>query len=106
MTAVGWIALALTIFGVFPLAAASILQAVGPRRSTGTANTLRPQLYLLGTFLDIVAWGCSMVALSELAVYLVESVLAGSLAVTVVAARVILKSHLRGIDIVAVAVSV
>ncbi|MEU4239846.1 hypothetical protein [Actinoplanes sp. NPDC026619] len=106
MTAMGWIALALTIFGAFAFAAASILQAVGARRSTGMANTLRHPLYLLGTFLDLLAWGCSMVALSELAVYLVESVLAGSLAITVVAARVILKSHLRGVDVVAVAVSV
>jgi hypothetical protein len=106
MTSMGWIALALTIFGAFAFAAASILQAIGARRSTGMAKTLGHPLYLLGTFLDLVAWGCSMVALSELAVYLVESVLAGSLAITVVAARVILKSHLRGIDVVAVAVSV
>ncbi|GIM94608.1 hypothetical protein [Paractinoplanes toevensis] len=106
MTTMGWIALALTIFGAFAFAAASIFQAIGARRSTGMANTLRHPLYLLGTFLDLLAWGCSMVALSELAVYLVESVLAGSLAVTVVAARVILKSRLRGIDVVAVAVSV
>ncbi|GIF18998.1 drug/metabolite transporter (DMT)-like permease [Actinoplanes tereljensis] len=106
MTSMGWIALALTIFGAFAFAAASIFQAMGARRSSGMANTLRHPLYLLGTFLDLVAWGCSMVALSELAVYLVESVLAGSLAVTVVAARVILKSRLRGIDVVAVAISV
>ncbi|GAA2630085.1 hypothetical protein [Paractinoplanes durhamensis] len=106
MTPMGWIALALTIFGAFAFAAASILQAIGARRSTGMAKTLGHPLYLLGTLLDLVAWGCSMVALSELAVYLVESVLAGSLAVTVVAARVILKSRLRGIDVVAVAVSV
>ena len=43
-----------------------------------------------------------MIALRELAVYLVESVLAGSLALTVVAARLFLASRLRKRDTAAV----
>jgi hypothetical protein len=106
MTGAGWVALAITIFGAFAYAAASILQAVGARRSTGTVKTLSHPLYLLGTGFDLLAWVASMVALGQLAVYVVESVLAGSLAVTVVAARLILKSRLRTVDVIAVTVSV
>jgi hypothetical protein len=106
MTAAGWIALAITVFGAFAYAAASILQAVGARRSTSTVRTMGHPLYLLGTGCDVLAWLGSMIALRELAVYLVESVLAGSLAVTVVFARMFLGSRLRRRDVAAVVVSV
>ena len=106
MTAAGWVALAITVFGAFSYAAGSILQAVGARRSTGMVRTLGHPLYLLGVVCDLLAWAGSMVALRELAVYLVESVLAGSLALTIVAARVILKSRLRRRDVAAISVSV
>ena len=106
MTVAGWVALAIAICGAFGYAAASILQAVGARRSTGTVRTLGHPLYLIGTACDVLAWAGSMIALRELAVYLVESVLAGSLAVTVVAARLFLKSRLRKRDVAATVVSV
>ncbi|MFI6073522.1 hypothetical protein ACIA5C_18285 [Actinoplanes sp. NPDC051343] len=106
MTSAGWIALAITIFGAFAYAAASILQAVGARRSTGTVQTLGHPLYIVGTVCDLLAWAGSMVALRELAVYLVESVLAGSLAITVVAARIFLASRLRRRDAAAIVVTV
>lgn len=106
MTTAGWTALAITILGAVGYAAASILQAIGASRSTGTVRTLGHPLYLLGLVCDILAWAGSMVALQQLAVYLVESVLASSLAITVVAARLFLKSHLRRRDVIAVAVTV
>ena len=106
MTSAGWIALAIAVFGAFCYAAGSILQAVGARRSTTTVRALGHPLYLLGLGLDILSFVGSMVALRELAVYLVESVLASSLAITVVAARIFLKARLRNRDIAAVVVSV
>jgi hypothetical protein len=106
MTATGWVMLAITIFGAFAYAAASIFQALGARRATSTVKAFAQPLYIIGSVLDLLAWAGSMVALSELAVYVVESVLAGSLALTVIGARVILKSRLRAIDIVAVGVSI
>lgn len=106
MTVTGWVMLAITIFGAFAYAAASIFQALGARRATSTVKAFSHPLYLIGTVLDLLAWAGSMIALSELAVYVVESVLAGSLAITVVSARVILKSRLRAIDVIAVGVSV
>jgi hypothetical protein len=106
MTPAGWIALAMAVFGAFSYGAGSILQAVGAMRSTGTVRTLGHPLYLMGVGCDLLAWVASMIALRELAVYQVQSVLAGSLAVTVVAARLILASRLRGRDVAAVAVTI
>ena len=106
MTSAGWTALGIAVFCSFCYAAGSILQAVGARRSTSTVRALGHPLYLIGDALDLVAFAGSMVALQQLAVYLVESVLAGSLAVTVVAARIFLKARLRNRDIAAVVVSV
>jgi hypothetical protein len=106
MTGAGWFALAVAVFGAFCYAGGSILQAVGARRSTTTVRALGHPLYLIGVLLDLLAFAGSMVALRELAVYLVESVLAGSLAITVVAARIFLKARLRGRDVAAVVISV
>jgi hypothetical protein len=106
MTAAGWVALAMAVFGAFSYGVGSILQAIGAMRSTGTVRTLGHPLYLLGVGCDLLAWAASMVALRELAVYQVQSVLAGSLAVTVVAARLVLASRLRGGDVGAVIVTI
>jgi hypothetical protein len=106
MSAAGWTALAITVFGALSYGAGSILQAVGARRSTGTVRTLGHPLYLLGVGCDLIAWAGSMIALRELAVYQVQSILAGSLAVTVVAARLFLASRLRSRDIAATAVTI
>lgn len=105
MTAAGWIALGITVFGAFCYAAAAILQAVAARRSTSTVKTLGHPLYLLGIGCDALAWIGSMIALRELAVYVVEAILAGSLGLTVLAARFILKSRLRKRDGLAVVAS-
>jgi hypothetical protein len=99
-------ALAIAVFGAFSYAAASILQAAAARRSRTTVATMKHPLYLLGIGCDALAWIGSMIALRDLAVYLVESVLAGSLAVTVLAARFVLGSRLRRRDVTAVVVSI
>ncbi|MFI5492340.1 hypothetical protein [Actinoplanes sp. NPDC051859] len=102
MTTAAWLALAITVAGALSYGAASILQAVAARRSAGTMRTLGHPLYLLGIGCDVFAWLGSMIALRELAVYVVESILAGSLAVTVLAARFVLRSRLRRRDVAAV----
>src|SRR5690349_9583628 len=99
-------ALAIAVFGAVSYAAGSILQAVGARRSKGTVRTLGHPLYLLGVGCDILSWAGSMVALRELAVYQVQSVLAGSLAVTVIIARIFLGSRLRRLDAAAVVITI
>jgi drug/metabolite transporter (DMT)-like permease len=106
MTAAGWAALAICIFGAFSYGAGSILQAVGAQRSIGTVRTMGHPLYLIGVGCDLLAWAGSMIALRELAVYQVQAILAGSLAVTIVAARLFLGSRLRTLDIGAVAITI
>lgn len=71
----------------------------------GTLHTLRQPLYLAGVGVDLLAWLLSVAALRTLPVYQVQAVLAGSLAVTVVAARVVLGARLRRVDVAAVAVA-
>jgi drug/metabolite transporter (DMT)-like permease len=85
---------------------ASVLQAAGARRGPGTLRTLRAPAYLCGVGLDLLAWALSVAALRTLPVYQVQAVLAGSVAVTVVAARVFLGARLRTVDQAAVAVTV
>ncbi|MBL7260476.1 hypothetical protein [Paractinoplanes lichenicola] len=106
MTGAGWFALAITIFGSLCYATASILQAVGARRSRGTAQTMAHPLYLAGIFFDILAWVGAIIALQSLAVYVVESILAGSLALTVLGARIWLGSRLRKRDSAAILVTI
>ncbi|GIE75245.1 hypothetical protein Aph02nite_11950 [Actinoplanes philippinensis] len=102
MTSMSWFALGMAVFGAFSYATGSILQAIGAKRSHSTASTLGHPLYLIGIVFDIVAWIGAIVALQHLAVYVVESVLAGSLAVTAVAAWLFLGSRLRGRDVAAI----
>lgn len=102
MTSMNWFALGMAVFGAFSYATGSILQAIGAKRSHSTASTLGHPLYLIGIVFDIVAWIGAIVALQHLAVYVVESVLASSLAVTAVAAWLFLGSRLRRRDVVAI----
>ncbi|SDT50571.1 hypothetical protein [Actinoplanes derwentensis] len=102
MTSANWFALGMAVFGAFSYATGSILQAVGAKRSHSTASTLGHPLYLAGIAFDIVAWVGAIAALQHLAVYVVESVLASSLAVTAVAAWLFLGSTLRRRDVAAI----
>jgi drug/metabolite transporter (DMT)-like permease len=100
------VALALAVAAAVAYGLASVLQSVGARRTAGALDTLRQPVYLAGVGLDLIAWLLSLVALRTLPVYEVQSVLAGSLAVTVLAARIGLRSRLRGVDTAAVLATV
>ncbi len=83
---------------------ASLLQARAAVGAQGRA-ALRPG-YLLGLVLDGGAWVLSLVALARLPLFVVQAVLAGSLAVTAVLARLVLGVRLRRAESVAVGVLV
>jgi len=100
------IALGFAVLGAFGYGTASVLQAIGAGRGAGALRTLAAPAYLAGLVLDLLAWLCSLVALRTLPVYEVQAILAGSLAVTVLLARVALAHHLRGRDLVAIAVTI
>jgi drug/metabolite transporter (DMT)-like permease len=100
------LALTLAVCAAVGYGISSVLQAAGARRSPGVLHTLRQPAYVGGVGLDLLAWALSLAALRTLPVYQVQAILAGSLAVTVVAARVALDVRLRAVDGAAVAVTV
>ncbi|MCL9793413.1 hypothetical protein MXD58_003650, partial [Frankia sp. AgKG'84/4] len=87
------VALVFALVAALGYGASSIAQAEGARRATDTLRALRHPLYLAGLGGDALAWLASLVALRSLAVYQVQAILAGSLAVTVVGARVVLAAR-------------
>lgn len=88
------LALSAAISGAVAYGIGSVLQAVAASRTTGTAVVRHP-LYLLGIGCDILAFVASLVALHGLPLFAVQSVLAGSLGVTVLLARVVLGTPIR-----------
>ncbi|WP_433088098.1 hypothetical protein ACQP1P_19445 [Dactylosporangium sp. CA-052675] len=99
-------ALAFAVAGALGYGIGSIAQAAGARRSRDTLRALGHPLYLAGLACDLLAWFASLVALRTLPVYQVQAVLAGSLAVTVVAARLFLAARIRPRDAAAVVVTI
>ncbi len=90
--------------------AATILQAVGVRRLGGLPSgaTVRDRLpgarfYAAGLLLDLLGFLCSAAALRELPLFLVESAVASSVAVTAVLAVVFLRIRLQRSEIGALA---
>ncbi|GAA0301711.1 hypothetical protein [Kineococcus aurantiacus] len=95
-------ALAAALGAALAYAVASVLQALGVRGGSGAAALTRSPLYLAGLGLDGFAWLLSLVALRRLPTFAVQALLAGSLALTVLLARVVLSSRLRRRDTAAV----
>ena len=97
VTWLGWFA---ALAGALGYGVASVLQAVGAGRATGP-SVLRQPAYVAGMALDGLAWLASLVAVRVLPLFVVQSVLASSVAVTVVLAHLVLRAPLRGRDAVA-----
>jgi drug/metabolite transporter (DMT)-like permease len=92
----------------------SVLEQVGARRERA-ATSLDPRLllrlakqlpYLAGLGLDGVGWVLSLLALRVLPLFLVQSAVAASIAVTAVVARMVLGTRLGRVDAAAIAVIV
>ena len=86
-------ALAAALAGTIGYGAASVLQAAGAARVHGPALLWHPA-YLAGLALDGFAWLASLVAVRQLPLFAVQSILAGSIAVTVVLASLFLGTSL------------
>ncbi|MDO5736725.1 MAG: hypothetical protein Q4P15_09650 [Propionibacteriaceae bacterium] len=69
---------------------AAILQAIAARRAVGM-SILRNPLYVAGLGLDVAGWGLSVVAMRHLPLLAVQTILAASLAVTVVLGALVLR---------------
>ncbi|MGZ4705833.1 MAG: hypothetical protein ACXWCM_13280 [Acidimicrobiales bacterium] len=90
----------------------SVLEQIGARREVA-ATSLDPRLlirlagqlpYLAGLGLDGVGWALSLVALRTLPLFLVQSAVAASIAVTAVVARLVLRTKLDPADGIAIGV--
>jgi len=97
------ISLVAAVAGAALYGVGSIMQAIAVRSSPGLSGLRRP-LYLAGLACDGAAWVASLLALHALPLFTVQAILAGSLAVTVVLARIVLNARLRAVDVRAVAV--
>lgn len=75
----------------------TVIQALAVRRSRGLAVIGQP-LVLLGLGMDLGGWLLSLAALDRLPLFVVQAVLASSLAVVVLVARPVLGVRLRGTD--------
>lgn len=82
-------------------AVATILQALGTRRSTGLRALTQP-LVLLGLALDGASFLLSLMAYARLPLFLVQTIIAASVAFVVLLAVPVLKVSLRRQDVVAV----
>ncbi|HEX2850009.1 MAG TPA: hypothetical protein VHN98_05635, partial [Acidimicrobiales bacterium] len=82
----------------------------GARRAAaaggGTVRAALQPLYLVGLALDLVAWLLSLLALRRLPLFAVQAILAGSLAVTVVLARVVFHTVTRRADDLAIGATI
>ncbi|MGY1705721.1 hypothetical protein ACI79C_14220 [Geodermatophilus sp. SYSU D00697] len=81
------LALLAAVAAMLANSAASLLEASGTRRAVGGTPVWRQPRYLAGLAIDGVGWLLSVIALRVLPVYAVQSVLAGTVAVTAVAAH-------------------
>ncbi len=98
-------ALAAALAAAAAYGVAAVLQAVAARRSSGLRVMTQP-LYAAGLALDGLGWLASLLAVRRLPLFAVQSLLAGSLVVTVVLSRIFLQARLRRRDGMAIAVIV
>ncbi|MEP7112615.1 MAG: hypothetical protein ABI862_05080 [Ilumatobacteraceae bacterium] len=78
----------------------AVLQALGARHASGAGvkAMVKQPMFLLGLVADFGSWVISRFALHTLPLFAVQTILAGSLAVTVVLARIVLGAELRKPD--------
>ncbi len=100
-------ALVLCLIAAVGYGCGAVMQALGARRAgalgqTGIAAMARQPVFLAGMLVDFAAWVTSRFALHTLPLFAVQTILAGSLAITVLLARWVLGTELRGPDRLAI----
>lgn len=104
-------ALALCLVASLGYGVGAVLQAVGARRANargvhGIWSMARQPIFLMGLLADFGSWVISRFALHTLPLFAVQTILAGSLAVTVLLAGVVLHTQLGAREKVAVAATI
>jgi drug/metabolite transporter (DMT)-like permease len=103
------VAVAACVFAAVAYGSGAVLQSFGAQTSgvsnvLGLAAMVRQKWYLAGLACDLVGWLLTIYAVNHLPLFAVHTTLASSVAVTVVLARVFLRTPLRRSDAVAVAI--
>ncbi|HEX2783207.1 MAG TPA: hypothetical protein VHN36_06445 [Ilumatobacteraceae bacterium] len=105
------IALMFCLIAALGYGVGAVLQALGARRATagvdiGVKAMVKQPIFLLGLLADFGSWVISRFALHTLPLFAVQTILAGSLAVTVVLAGLVLGAELRKPDLWAIVATV
>jgi drug/metabolite transporter (DMT)-like permease len=87
-------------------AGAAMLEAMATRRATRPAGVVTSPLYLGGLLLDIAGWVLTVLALRYMPIVAVQAIVAGQVAITVVASHWVFDTPLRRIDLAAAAANV
>lgn len=77
----------LSLLAAALMGVAAVAQATAARKVSGPTVVFHPW-YLLGGALDMIGWVLSLVAMRSLPLFVVQTILASSLAITVVVARI------------------
>lgn len=96
-----WLA---ALAGMLGYGVGAIIQSISAKRCGGPTAMFQP-LYLLGVGCDALAWIGALVALQRLPLFTVQAILAGSLAVTVLLARVFLGAALARRDVLGISIA-
>jgi hypothetical protein len=100
------LALLVACLASFGYGLASVLQAKGAASADTTLGAVRTPAYLAGLGLDGVAWVLTLLALLALPIFTVQAIAASSLAVLVLLAHVMLRTPIRRMDFLAIAMFV
>lgn len=87
-------------------AGAALLEALAARRATRAATVVLQPVYVVGLLLDILSWVLTVVALRYMPIVAVQAIVAGQVAITVVASHWVFDTPLRRRDLVAAGANV
>jgi drug/metabolite transporter (DMT)-like permease len=108
------LALVLAFVAMMLYGTSTVMEAVGARRTEAATNVdvtlfarlARQPLYIAGLGVDAVGFACHLLALRTLPLFVVQAVIAGSVAITAVTAALVLHLRLRTRDWIALALMV
>ena len=107
------LSLGAAVLAAFVYGAGAVLQAVGARRASSTVPgrasfllVARQMPYLGGLGCDLVAWAMTVFSLRRLPLFATQTIVASSLAVTVVLAHFVMHTRLHHTDLVAIVLTV
>lgn len=95
---------AAAFIGMIGYGVGAIIQSSSAKRHGGPTAMFRPR-YLLGILSDALEWVGALIALQKLPLFTVQAILAGSLTLIVVIARVFLNATLRRRDLIGIGVA-